>query len=142
MDKPAMADIQSLLEGLSKQCESANVAPFQLGLAFQNLTVKGQGRTTVYQRTAQAQYYFRVRRCRGSCGLFIGLSFFCRKDSQKNNQNKLFTVYLSPLSLNETLNDDSMPLANQIFSRFIEMRTVYEIRERPPSRIWTALVAS
>ncbi|KAJ3516223.1 hypothetical protein NLJ89_g1261 [Agrocybe chaxingu] len=71
----------------------------------------------------------------GVGGLFIGLTFFKSKDSQQGTQNKLFAIFMATLLC--------VPLANQIQIPFINMRQIYEIRERP-SRMysWTALVTS
>ncbi|KAK7025542.1 ATP-binding cassette transporter snq2 [Paramarasmius palmivorus] len=68
-------------------------------------------------------------------GIFIGFSFFKAKDSQQGTQNKLFSIFMATIL--------SVPLANQLMVVFINMRSIYEIRERP-SRMysWTALVTS
>ncbi|KAF8960414.1 pleiotropic drug resistance ABC transporter [Flammula alnicola] len=68
-------------------------------------------------------------------GLFIGFTFFKAKDSQQGTQNKLFAIFMATIL--------SVPLSNQLQVPFINMRTIYEIRERP-SRMysWSALVAS
>lgn len=68
-------------------------------------------------------------------GLFIGFTFWRAKDTIQGNQNKLFSVFMSLIL--------SVPLAGQLQVPFIDMRTIYEIRERP-SRMysWTALIAS
>ncbi|CAA7262034.1 unnamed protein product [Cyclocybe aegerita] len=71
----------------------------------------------------------------GVGGFFIGLTFFKSKDSQQGTQNKLFAIFMATLLC--------VPLANQIQVPFINMRKIYEIRERS-SRMysWTALVIS
>ncbi|KAK7045764.1 ATP-binding cassette transporter snq2 [Paramarasmius palmivorus] len=68
-------------------------------------------------------------------GLFIGFSFFKAKNTQQGTQNKLFSIFMSTII--------SVPLVNQLMVVFINIRNVYEIRERP-SRMysWTALVTS
>ncbi|KAI9570995.1 ABC-2 type transporter-domain-containing protein [Boletus coccyginus] len=68
-------------------------------------------------------------------GLFIGFTFFQRDNSLGGTQNKLFAVFMSLIL--------SVPLANQLQVAFLNLRDVYEIRERP-SRIysWPALVTS
>ncbi|KAK7465001.1 ATP-binding cassette transporter snq2 [Stygiomarasmius scandens] len=68
-------------------------------------------------------------------GLFIGFSFFKSKYSQQGTQNKLFSIFMTTII--------SVPLANQLQVIYINMRNIYEIRERP-SRMysWTALVTS
>ncbi|KAJ8508468.1 hypothetical protein ONZ45_g9277 [Pleurotus djamor] len=68
-------------------------------------------------------------------GLFIGFTFFKAPDTQQGIQNKLFAIFLSTIL--------AAPLSNQLQVPFIEMRDIYEIREKP-SRMysWTALVAS
>ncbi|KAJ3529193.1 hypothetical protein NM688_g7886 [Phlebia brevispora] len=68
-------------------------------------------------------------------GLFIGFTFFKAKDTQQGTQNKLFAIFMGTIV--------SVPLANQLQVPFINMRNIYEIRERP-SRMysWTALLTS
>jgi len=68
-------------------------------------------------------------------GLFVGFTFFDSKDSQQGTQNKLFAIFMATVL--------SVPLANQLLVPFIDMRSIYEIRERP-SRMysWTALLTS
>ncbi|PFH49073.1 hypothetical protein AMATHDRAFT_148472 [Amanita thiersii Skay4041] len=68
-------------------------------------------------------------------GLFIGFTFFKAKDTQQGTQNKLFAVFMATIL--------SVPLSNQLQVEFINMRSVYEIRERA-SRMysWTALLTS
>ncbi|KIY47084.1 pleiotropic drug resistance ABC transporter [Fistulina hepatica ATCC 64428] len=68
-------------------------------------------------------------------GLFIGFTFFKATDSQQGTQNKLFSMFMSMII--------SVPLAQQLQTVFLNMRSVYEARERP-SRMysWTALVTS
>ena len=68
-------------------------------------------------------------------GLFIGFTFFKSKDTLQGSQDKLFAIFMGTIV--------SVPLANQLQVPFIDMRTVYEIRERP-SRMysWTALITS
>ncbi|KAF5334859.1 hypothetical protein D9758_014292 [Tetrapyrgos nigripes] len=68
-------------------------------------------------------------------GLFIGFSYYKSDYSQQGTQNKLFSVF--------TVTIISVPLVNQLQVIFINMRSIYEIRERP-SRMysWTALLTS
>ncbi|KAF8126758.1 ABC-2 type transporter-domain-containing protein [Boletus edulis] len=68
-------------------------------------------------------------------GLFIGFTFFQRNNSLAGTQNKLFAVFMALIL--------SVPLANQLQVVFLNLRDVYEIRERS-SRIysWPALVTS
>ncbi|KAJ3748437.1 pleiotropic drug resistance ABC transporter [Lentinula detonsa] len=68
-------------------------------------------------------------------GLFIGFTFFKAKDSQQGTQNKLFAIYMGTII--------SVPVANQLQVPFLNMRKIYEIRERP-SRMysWTSLVTA
>ncbi|KZV90437.1 pleiotropic drug resistance ABC transporter [Exidia glandulosa HHB12029] len=68
-------------------------------------------------------------------GLFIGFTFFHSKDTQQGTQNKLFAIFMATIL--------SVPLSNQTQVPFINMRNIYEIRERP-SRMysWTALVTA
>lgn len=68
-------------------------------------------------------------------GLFIGFTFFKSKDTLQGSQDKLFAIFMGTIV--------SVPLANQLQVPFIDMRNIYEIRERP-SRMysWTALVTA
>ncbi|KAF5330227.1 hypothetical protein D9611_010600 [Ephemerocybe angulata] len=68
-------------------------------------------------------------------GLFIGFTFFKAKDTQQGTQNKLFAIFMCTIL--------TVPLASQLMVPFINIRNVYEIRERP-SRMysWTALVTA
>jgi len=68
-------------------------------------------------------------------GLFIGFTFFHAEDTQAGTRNKLFAVFMATIM--------SIPLSNQLQAPFIDMRSIYEIRERR-SRMysWTALVTS
>ncbi|KAG1782156.1 P-loop containing nucleoside triphosphate hydrolase protein [Suillus placidus] len=68
-------------------------------------------------------------------GLLVGFTFFQANDSLQGTQNKLFSIFLSLVLC--------VPLVHQLIAVYIDIRTVYEIRERP-SRMynWTALVMS
>ncbi|KAF8877242.1 pleiotropic drug resistance ABC transporter [Gymnopilus junonius] len=68
-------------------------------------------------------------------GLFIGFTFFKSKDTQQGTQNKLFAIFMATIL--------SVPLSNQLQVPFLNIRKIYEIRERP-SRMynWTALVTA
>ncbi|KAG6380437.1 hypothetical protein JVT61DRAFT_8576 [Boletus reticuloceps] len=55
-------------------------------------------------------------------GLFIGFTFFQRNNSLAGTQNKLFAVFMALIL--------SVPLANQLQVVFLNLRDVYEIRER------------
>jgi ATP-binding cassette subfamily G (WHITE) protein 2 (SNQ2) len=68
-------------------------------------------------------------------GLFIGFTFWKSKDTLQGTQNKLFAIFMGTIL--------SVPLSNQLQVPFINMRSIYEIRERP-SRMysWTAFVTS
>ncbi|KIJ14545.1 hypothetical protein PAXINDRAFT_169702, partial [Paxillus involutus ATCC 200175] len=70
-----------------------------------------------------------------SGGLLVGLTFFHTQNTLHGTQNKLFSVFMAMVL--------SMPLAQQLQSMFIAIRTVYEVRERP-SRMYsmTALLTS
>lgn len=70
-----------------------------------------------------------------SAALLIGFTYFQAKDSIQGSQNKLFAIFMSTLV--------AVPSSNQLQVPFINMRNVYEVRERP-SRMysWTALVTS
>ncbi|KAG1859895.1 ABC-2 type transporter-domain-containing protein [Suillus tomentosus] len=68
-------------------------------------------------------------------GLLIGFTFYNSKDSLQGTQNKLFSIFLATVL--------SVPISQQLQSVYINIRSIYEIRERP-SRMysWTALVTS
>lgn len=68
-------------------------------------------------------------------GLLIGFTFFSSKDTLQGTQNKLFSIFLATIL--------SVPITQQLQSIYINIRSIYEIRERP-SRMysWTALVMS
>lgn len=68
-------------------------------------------------------------------GLLIGFTFFNSKDSLQGTQNKLFSIFLATIL--------SVPISQQLQSIYIDIRSIYEVRERP-SRMysWTALVTS
>ncbi|KAG2154002.1 ABC-2 type transporter-domain-containing protein [Suillus clintonianus] len=68
-------------------------------------------------------------------GLLVGFTFFQANDSLQGTQNKLFSIFLILVL--------SISLIHQLMVVYIDIRTVYEIRERP-SRMyhWTALVMS
>ncbi|KAH9941401.1 pleiotropic drug resistance ABC transporter [Amylocystis lapponica] len=68
-------------------------------------------------------------------GLLIGFTFFKAKDSIQGTQNRLFAIFMSLIQC--------VPLANQLQVPFIDMRRIYEIRERHSSMYnWTALVTA
>ncbi|KAG2073835.1 hypothetical protein BDR04DRAFT_1093970 [Suillus decipiens] len=68
-------------------------------------------------------------------GLLIGFTFYKSSDSLQGTQNKLFAVFLASVLC--------VPLSQQLQTMFIDIRSIYEIRERP-SRMynWTALIVS
>ncbi|KZT04452.1 pleiotropic drug resistance ABC transporter [Laetiporus sulphureus 93-53] len=68
-------------------------------------------------------------------GLLIGFTFFKAKDSIQGTQNKLFAIFMSTITCTA--------LANQLQVPFMEMRSIYEIRECH-SRMygWTTLITS
>ena len=85
-------------------------------------------------------------------GLIIGFTFFQSPDSQQGTQNKLFVRRAHTLTCELLLilvqaifmaTILSVPLSNQTQVPFINIRNIYEIRERP-SRMysWTALVTA
>jgi ATP-binding cassette, subfamily G (WHITE), member 2, SNQ2 len=68
-------------------------------------------------------------------GLYIGFTFWKAKDSIQGFQNKLMALY-SVLVL-------SFPLAMQVLIPFLDMRTIYEVREKHSQMYsWTALLTS
>ncbi|KAG1807446.1 ABC-2 type transporter-domain-containing protein [Suillus subaureus] len=68
-------------------------------------------------------------------GLLIGFTFFDSKDTLQGTQNKLFSIFLATIL--------SVPITQQLQSVYIDIRSIYEVRERP-SRMysWTALATS
>ncbi|KAG1745080.1 ABC-2 type transporter-domain-containing protein [Suillus paluster] len=68
-------------------------------------------------------------------GLLVGFTFFQANDSLQGTQDKLFSTFLALVLC--------VPLVHQLMAVYIDIRTVYEIRERS-SRMyhWTALVMS
>jgi ATP-binding cassette, subfamily G (WHITE), member 2, SNQ2 len=85
--------------------------------------------------------------------LLTGFTFFKAKDTIQGTQNKLFVrlnskvltlfhwrIFLQAIFMGTIL---SVPLSNQLQVPFLNMRSVYEIRERP-SRMysWTAMITS
>ncbi|KAG2067263.1 hypothetical protein BDR04DRAFT_1105294 [Suillus decipiens] len=68
-------------------------------------------------------------------GLLVGFTFFQANDSLQGTQDKLFSIFLSLVIC--------VALIHQLMAIYIEIRTVYEIRERPTRMYnWTALVVS
>ncbi|KZT04946.1 pleiotropic drug resistance ABC transporter [Laetiporus sulphureus 93-53] len=95
---------------------------------------------TLLHRDAQAhwrdpQYMLAKLLVNVPAGLVIGFTFFKAKDSIQGTQNKLFSIFMSTII--------STALANQLQVPFLDMRTIYEVRERH-SRMysWTALLTS
>ncbi|KAJ3537090.1 hypothetical protein NMY22_g5742 [Coprinellus aureogranulatus] len=70
-----------------------------------------------------------------AAGLLIGFSYFKMDNSQQGMQNKMFSIYMVLVP--------SVTLASQLMVPFINLRNVYEIRERP-SRMysWTAFLTT
>ncbi|KAF9224734.1 pleiotropic drug resistance ABC transporter [Gyrodon lividus] len=70
-----------------------------------------------------------------SVGLLVGFTCFQAKNTLQGTQNKVFALFVGMVL--------GVPLAQQLQSVFINVRTVYEVRERP-SRMysWTALTTS
>jgi ATP-binding cassette subfamily G (WHITE) protein 2 (SNQ2) len=68
-------------------------------------------------------------------GLLIGFTFWKSKATLQGTQNKVFAVFMALVV--------SVPMAQQLQIPFINMRQIYNIRERP-SRMysWTALLTS
>ncbi|KAH9911829.1 YDR011Wp-like protein, partial [Epithele typhae] len=70
-----------------------------------------------------------------AAALLIGFTFFQANTTIQGTQNHLFAIFMSMII--------SVPLANQLQVAFIDMRNIFEVRERH-SRMysWTALVTS
>ncbi|KAG2131012.1 ABC-2 type transporter-domain-containing protein [Suillus clintonianus] len=68
-------------------------------------------------------------------GLLIGFTFYNSNDTLQGTQNKLFSIFLAMVLC--------VPIIQQIQTVYINIRSIYEVRERP-SRMysWTALVTS
>ncbi|KIJ13672.1 hypothetical protein PAXINDRAFT_170181 [Paxillus involutus ATCC 200175] len=58
-----------------------------------------------------------------TAGLLVGLTFFHSENTLLGTQNKLFSIFIATVL--------AVPLAQQLQSMFIAIRTVYEVRERP-----------
>lgn len=68
-------------------------------------------------------------------GLFIGVTFYHSADSQQGTLNKIFAVFIPTVLC--------VPMGGQIQVQFANMRSVYEIRERPSKMYhWSALVTA
>ena len=68
-------------------------------------------------------------------GLFIGFTFFKSPNTLQGTQDKLFSVFTALIV--------SVPAAQQLQVPFIDMRGIYEIRERPSKMYsWSAWVTS
>ncbi|KAI0752733.1 pleiotropic drug resistance ABC transporter [Daedaleopsis nitida] len=70
-----------------------------------------------------------------AAALLIGFTFYKAKTTIQGTQNHLFAIFMSMII--------SVPLSNQLQVPFIDMRNIFEVRERH-SRMysWTALVTS
>ncbi|KAH9854553.1 ABC-2 type transporter-domain-containing protein [Lenzites betulinus] len=95
---------------------------------------------TLLRRDAQAHWrdptYLAAKMGLNIAGaLLIGFTFFKANRTIQGTQNHLFAIFMSTII--------SVPLSNQLQVSFIEMRNVFEVRERH-SRMysWTALVTS
>ncbi|KAF9817918.1 hypothetical protein IEO21_03112 [Rhodonia placenta] len=69
------------------------------------------------------------------CALIIGFTYFKSKNTVQGTQNQLFSIYISTFL--------AAPLVEQLQVPFLDMRSIYEIRERH-SRMyrWSALITS
>ncbi|KAL0563795.1 ATP-binding cassette transporter snq2, partial [Marasmius crinis-equi] len=67
--------------------------------------------------------------------IFVGFSYFRSRDDQLGTQNKLFAIFMATVI--------SIPLVDQLVVVSINMRSIYEIRERGSRTYsWTAFVTS
>ncbi|KAI0943006.1 hypothetical protein AcW1_002753 [Taiwanofungus camphoratus] len=95
---------------------------------------------TLLQRDAQAHwrdpsYILAKLGANIAGGLLIGFTFFKSKSSIQGTQDRLFAVFMSIIL--------SVPISNQLQVPFLEMRKIYEIRERHSNMYsWTALITS
>ncbi|OLL26317.1 Brefeldin A resistance protein [Neolecta irregularis DAH-3] len=68
-------------------------------------------------------------------GLFIGFTFFGQGNSVASLQNKLFAIFMSTIL--------SASLMNQLVPQFIEIRSLFEVREKPSKTYsWWAFALS
>ncbi|KAF8557467.1 pleiotropic drug resistance ABC transporter [Imleria badia] len=68
-------------------------------------------------------------------GLIIGFTFFRTTNSLQGCQNKFFSVFIVVAMC--------VPLAQQVLGKFLNSRTVYEVRERPARMFtWSAFLVS
>ncbi|KAK6996716.1 pleiotropic drug resistance ABC transporter [Favolaschia claudopus] len=68
-------------------------------------------------------------------GIFLGFSFYKQENSQQGYQNLLLSLYMSTIL--------ATPLVNQLQIPFLDIRSIYEVREGPTRLYsWTALIAS
>ena len=68
-------------------------------------------------------------------GLLIGFTFWKSPNTLQGTQDKLFSVFIALIV--------SVPAAQQLQVPFIEMRSIYEVRERPSKMYgWSAWVTS
>ncbi|KAJ5948639.1 hypothetical protein N7454_001946 [Penicillium verhagenii] len=71
----------------------------------------------------QPEYIFAKLALGIVCGLFVGFSFWMSDNSNQGFQNTLFSLFLLCTIFTTML--------NQIMPKFVEKRTLYELRERP-----------
>ncbi|WBW75480.1 plasma membrane brefeldin A efflux transporter Bfr1 [Schizosaccharomyces osmophilus] len=68
-------------------------------------------------------------------GLFIGFTFYNQGTGSQNMQNKLFAVFMATVL--------AVPLINGLQPKFIDLRNVFEVREKPSNIYsWVAFVIS
>ncbi|KZT01955.1 pleiotropic drug resistance ABC transporter [Laetiporus sulphureus 93-53] len=95
---------------------------------------------TLFQRDARSlwrdpTYLIAKMAVNVCCALVIGFTYFKTKSTIQGTQNKLFSIYISTFL--------AAPLVEQLQVPFLDMRKIYEIRERH-SRMykWSALLTS
>ncbi|KAI0332261.1 pleiotropic drug resistance ABC transporter [Cubamyces sp. BRFM 1775] len=120
--------------------EGRQKPPVQATLTNTFPTTWGYQLITLLRRDAQAHwrdptYLIAKIALNIASALLIGFTFFKAKTTIQGTQNHLFAIFMSTII--------SVPLSNQLQVAFINMRNIYEVRERH-SRMysWTALVTS
>ncbi|KAG0701470.1 ABC-2 type transporter-domain-containing protein [Suillus ampliporus] len=126
---------------IDKMHEDGRTRPQQIGVRYSVYTTSWSHQfIALARRNFQAYWrnptYIRAKFVLNTVGgLLVGFTFFQANDSLQGTQDKLFSVTLTLVLC--------IPLVHQLMAVYLDIRTVYEIRERP-SRMynWTALVLS
>ncbi|PIL29236.1 ATP-binding cassette transporter [Ganoderma sinense ZZ0214-1] len=137
-NSPEAEGVQVELERIHS--EGRNKPPVQTRLATTYPTSWFYQLVLLLRRNAQAYwrdpvYIIAKLALNIAAALLIGFTFYKAKLTIQGTQNHLFAVFMSLII--------SVPLSNQLQVPFIDIRNIYEVRERH-SRMysWTALVTS